>query len=504
MYVSGKDDPGKRRVFDHPNLRIMVASPEHNEAGRTRCSNRIVNRWVLDRMTRAIRPGDDANGVPAGRVGQPRRRGARLLVTAVSIAVVTAGLAVLAVLVPADRAGGGQHTEPQSLRSSSPAGAPVDRCSTPTNDMAVEIPWAQRRLGAARVWDLTTGKGVVVGVIDTGVDATVPQLVGHVLPGVDVVNGQGRADTDCFGHGTFVSGIIAAQPRPGTGMAGLAPGATILPIRQANSSSDGTASGLAKSIRAAVDGGAKVINMSASAFFPSDELRAAVQYAAARNVVMVTSASNEAKAGNPVAYPAAYPEVIAVGSVGPDGKRSDFSEVGGFLDLMAPGVGIVSLSRAGQGHVADNGTSYAAPFVAATAALVWAYHPQLNAAQVRRRLERTADHPATTLPDPQVGWGVVNPYNAVSMVLPEEHGAGTDAGRAGQLPAVTWTPPDTSVRDRAITFAFGLAAVAVLVAVLAVLLPRGVRRRWRPAAAPGVGGDARSVASGPVGRPTWE
>jgi type VII secretion-associated serine protease mycosin len=369
--------------------------------------------------------------------------------------------------------------------------------------MAVEVPWAQRRLAAARVWELTTGKGVVVGVIDTGVDPKVPQLAGHVLPGVDVVNGQGTADSDCFGHGTFVAGIIAAQPHAGTGMAGLAPGATILPVRQANSSSDGTASGLAKSIRAAVDGGAKVINMSASAFFPNEELRTAVQYAADKDVVLVTSASNEAQAGNPVAYPAAYPEVIAVGSVGPDGKRSDFSEVGRFLDLMAPGVGVVSLSRGGQGHVTDNGTSYAAPFVAAAAALVRSYHPKLTAAQVKRRLERTADHPPTALPDPQVGWGVVNPYNAVTMVLPEESGAGTGTDRSGPMSAVTWRAGDTSARDIAMTFAMGIAAVAVVAGVLAYVLPRGARRRWRPAADTDVEDGDRSAAPRRVGGPTW-
>jgi membrane-anchored mycosin MYCP len=455
-------------------------------------------------MTTGIRPAADAKGVPTGPTGaRPTRHSPRLKVVVALIGVAIGALVGTTVGSPSDP-DGSAHTQPQSLRSSSPGGAPADTCSTPTNDMAVEVPWAQRRLGAARVWELTTGRGVVVGVIDTGVDATVPQLAGRVLPGTDIVNGQSRADSDCFGHGTFVAGIIGAQPRAGTGMAGLAPGATILPVRQANSSSDGTASGLARSIRAAVDGGAKVINMSASAFFPNDELRAAVQYAAAKDVVMVTSASNEAKAGNPVAYPAAYPEVIAVGSIGPDGKRSDFSEVGHFLDLVAPGVGIVSLSRAGQGHVTDNGTSYAAPFVAATAALVRSYHPELNAAQVRRRLERTADHPATTLPDLQVGWGVVNPYNAVSMVLPDEHGAGTDSGGAAPMSAVTWTPPDTRARDTATTFALALAAAAVLVAVLAYLLPKGVRRRWRPAADRGVDGAARSVAPRPVGRPTWE
>src|SRR5439155_23371698 len=122
------------------------------------------------------------------------------------------------------------------------------------------VPWTIQRLGVSRAWELTKGDGVTVAVIDTGVDASVPQLSGHVLPGTDVVNGGGAANNDCLGHGTFVAGIIAAQPKQGTGVVGVAPGVNILPIRQANNASDGTAAGLARSIRLAADAGAKVAN----------------------------------------------------------------------------------------------------------------------------------------------------------------------------------------------------------------------------------------------------
>ena len=138
----------------------------------------------------------------------------------------------------------------------------------------------------------------------------------------------------------------------------------ILPIRQANNASDGTAVGMAESIVAAVDGGATVINISASSFFPTAALEAAVDYATAKDVLIVTGASNEAKSGNPKAYPAAYPPVVAVGAIGPEGARTEFSETGEFLSVVAPGQDIAGLSRTGRGHVQDSGTSYAAPFVA--------------------------------------------------------------------------------------------------------------------------------------------
>jgi membrane-anchored mycosin MYCP len=360
-------------------------------------------------------------------------------------------------------------------------GAGPERCTPPSGQVQKAIPWAQNRLTPKRVWPLTRGEEVVVAVIDTGVSASVPQLTGKVLPGFDVINpGGGRADDDCFGHGTFVAGIIAAEPRAGTGLSGVAPGARILPIRQANSAQDGTAAGMATGIRAAVDGGADIINISASSFFPSPALQDAVSYATVNDVLIVAAASNEAQEGNPKAYPAAYPEVLSVGAIDRDGNISEFSETGDFLDLVAPGVNIAGLSRLGGGHVEDSGTSYAAPFVAGVAALVRAYHPELTAAEVKRRLELTADHPGTVLPDKKAGWGVVNPYAAVTTTFNPAGGI----GRPGP------TPIDVRLRtaagdDHAKAMAAavgGIGALATLAVMgAAVVVPRGARRGWAPA-----------------------
>ncbi|KFU75672.1 peptidase S8 [Amycolatopsis lurida NRRL 2430] len=338
------------------------------------------------------------------------------------------------------------------------------------------------------MWPLTKGSGVTVGVVDTGVDAKTPQLSGgRVQRGLDVANPGGKpADDDCYGHGTFVAGIIAAGGRSGTGFAGIAPDAKILPIRCATVSQDGspprlTAAEMAKGIRAAVDGGADVINISASTNTPDLGLADAVRYAADRNVVVVASAANSAQQGDPVTYPASYPSVIAVGAADIDGKKADFSQTGKFLSLVGPGVGVTSVGPRGAGHWLGSGTSYSAPFVAGAAALVRAYHPELTAKQVKRRLELTADHPAAALPDPGFGWGFVNVMAAVSTVLPEESGARLPVVTAEQAPL----PPIPPVAGHGSVVALVAAISVPVLAALAVLLSgllRGAReRRWLPA-----------------------
>jgi type VII secretion-associated serine protease mycosin len=352
-----------------------------------------------------------------------------------------------------------------------------------------QVPWAQQQLAPQRVWPLTTGGGITVAVVDTGVDATTPQLAdGRVLRGVDITTpGNGPADTDCYGHGTFLAGIIGAAAAPGTGFVGVAPGVTILPIRCAiSSATDGTPGALtpaamALGIRQAVDSGAQVINISASTTAQDAGLAAAVQYAADHDVVVVASAGNSSQNGDPVTYPAAYPSVIAVGAVDSTGQPANFSQTGPFVSLVAPGVDVVSLGPGGPGQWQGSGTSYAAPFVAGTAALVRAYRPQLSAAQIKHRLEATANHPAAALPDPALGWGTVNPMAAVTTELPEESSA----------PAVLVSPPPAHVGIVSPPDELGplLAVTGVLVAIgFAFMLVRvsrlysaGSRRGWRPA-----------------------
>ncbi|GLZ01996.1 type VII secretion-associated serine protease mycosin [Actinoplanes sp. NBRC 103695] len=361
-----------------------------------------------------------------------------------------------------------------------PVPSPGGGCLGPPQSVEAGTPWAQSRLGVERAWPLTRGAGVTVGIVDTGVAADSPQLRGRVLRGVDVTKNAAAADTDCFGHGTFIAGIIAAAPAAGTGFSGVAPAAKLLPVRVAHGLDDGTAGLLARGIRAAVDAGASVINISASAASPEASLVAAVQYAEEHDVVVVAAAANGATEQRTVAYPAALPTVLAVGAIDAAGVLADFSQQGRHLRLVAPGVDVVSIGPGGPGHWVGSGTSYAVPFVVGVVALVRAYRPDLTAAQVRHRLLTTADHPATAIPDPGLGWGVVNPSAAVAAVLPEEGGAGVVAGPgSARHPAL---PPPDPIGPFLAALGAGLA-VALLGAVglLTRLLPSGNRRRWRPA-----------------------
>ena len=373
---------------------------------------------------------------------------------------------------------------PAVAQGSPPPLPKANTCIQPPAVTFEDTPWGQQLLAPERVWDLTQGQGIKVAVVDTGVDAQTPQLAGgKVLPGADVVEGvQGPANNDCFGHGTFVAGIIAASPTPGSGFAGVAPGVQIVPVRVATGTEEATGdtftpAALARGIRRAVDLDADVINVSASTSFPDPELAGAVQYAAQRDALIVASAANGAKEGDPVTYPASYPGVIAVGAIDSTGSHADFSQTGPYLSLVAPGVDVVSIGPHGPGHWQGSGTSYAAPYVSGVAALVRAYHPQLTAAQVKQRLEMTASHPATALPDQALGWGTVNPMAAVSSVVNGEGVDGAAAVPPSPKPAVV-APEDELGPVLAILGAVG-AVITTMVLVLGFRLgAAGNRRGW--------------------------
>lgn len=354
------------------------------------------------------------------------------------------------------------------------------RCVPPSSAVVTAVPWAQRRLGLERAWELASGRDVVVAVLDTGVSAASPALAGAVLSGVDTV-GAGGANTDCEGRGTFVAALIAGRPVPGVGFAGVAPQARILPVRVSAPGGVATAESLARGIRAAVDRGARVLAVSATTGTDSGVLRAAVAHAAAKDVVVVAAAQDRAGRVAPPRYPASYPGVVAVTGIGADGAPAEAAGVPPRVDVAAPGVNLVGGAPSGRGHYVASGSWAAVGFVAGVAALARDYRPKLTAVQVAHRLRVTADRPGRPLPDPLVGAGTVDPYAAVSAVLPEEAGASPREA----VPVLPEMPrpraADQRPRIAALAVAGVVAALVVAGVVVRGAVSRGRRRRWRPA-----------------------
>ena len=351
-------------------------------------------------------------------------------------------------------------------------------CLSASSTIVASVPWPQQRLEPDRAWAFSTGANVLVAVVDSGVDGATPQLAGRVQRGIDLLANGGPADNDCLGHGTFIAGIIAAAPTWGIGFAGIAPDARILPIRAA-SAAEGDPDMFARGIRAAVDAGAKVINVSASTPEPVPALLDAVAYAEGHDALVIASAAKDATSTAPI-YPGALPSVLAVAAVDVFGAPANFSRPGPYIGLAAPGVDVTSIGPGGPGQLVGSGTSYAAAFVSGIAALVRSYRPGLTAAQVRHRLRATADH-APSVPDPALGWGVVDPLAALTTILPEEGPGGTVVRAQPQPVEVRAAAQGDAGKLLVLLGAGAMVLVAGLAGLMAVLGPAGHRRRWRPA-----------------------
>lgn len=342
-------------------------------------------------------------------------------------------------------------------------------------------PWAQQRFDYEQLWKLTRGRNVTVAVVDTGVDGGHPQLKGQVAKSVDVSKSGPR---DCIGHGTMVAGIIDAldqrdRDRP---FVGIAPRAKIVSVKYTNQKhTEGADPNLAKAIRVAADTkGVRVINVSSTAP-DSPDLRAAVTYAQSRDILIVAAAGNvtdEDKGKELPAYPAGYDGVIGVAAVDQQGQISDFSNVRTQIAVAAPGQQIIS-TWPGGGYASDEGTSFAAPFVAGLAALIRSYRPRLTYLQVANRIRETAE--GTT--GAGSGKGMVNPLEALTAEIPDKAPpAAAQQPKIAVRPVRIDPPPPTDTRTRGIALGvtFGALGVAALVAVAGVVIPMGRRRGWRP------------------------
>jgi type VII secretion-associated serine protease mycosin len=311
----------------------------------------------------------------------------------------------------------------------SPAPLRAAGLAAASNDTYRSQQWALDKLRAETVWGLQRGTGQTVAVVDTGVDGTHPDLAGRLLPGVDYVDAGGDGRTDPNGHGTHVAGIIGAIAGNGLGVAGLADGASILPVRVLDADGGGWTSDVASGVTWAVDHGATVINMSLAG--PDDDpiLASAISYAQSHDVVVVAAAGNDRAAGDPVEYPAADPGVVAVAATDSANRSASFSEEGSYVGIAAPGVSIASTYPVALGSYAlMSGTSMASPYAAATAALLRAAAPSLSASDVIGAMAAAADDLGPSGRDVEFGYGLIDPVNALQSV------------RGGALPAAPDAP----------------------------------------------------------------
>lgn len=260
------------------------------------------------------------------------------------------------------------------------------------------------------------GSGVVVAVIDSGVEATVANLRGQVLPGKDfneVPTKRGWHDPVAFGgHGTGVASIIVGKGR-GTGVLGVAPGAKVLPVRVANKFGVSPDARIGRAIRWAVAQDVDVINLSMGDTKPNAVLNAAIRYAVRKGVIFVAGAGNDGPNNTTPFYPASIPAAIAVGGTGRNHSHvAKFSCRGDWVDLVAPGMWVPNTNSDGTKGIA-NGTSFASPFVAGVAALMLQANPDLDQDQVRSILTSTATDIETPGFDILTGHGRLNAAKAV-------------------------------------------------------------------------------------------
>ena len=393
----------------------------------------------------------------------------------------------------------GQGTVPAAQGTTQPTTQPTTQASTPgaecvpgVEHLVNQPPPAVAQLGFSQAWGLSRG-GVVVAVVDTGVDASNTHLGDAVLAGTDLLDaGDGR--TDSSGHGTAVAGQIAARPVPGSGVVGMAPDSLILPVRvyqdgspeavRAGRGPDATRT--AEGIRWAADHGAVIVVVPQSTPSDVEALRSAVDYATAAGALVVASAgnANAQEDATAVRFPAGYPSVLSVTAVDANGMPSDAVVHGTHVEVAAPGAGVLTTFM-GSGDCMLAGatptTSYATGYVGAAAALVAAAYPQESPADWEYRILATALRPTPSVRSTTLGWGLLAPYDALNLV-----NYGTTVGPPNpRFPAPVPPAPVLMARPEEVTDTLASRRHLVLTAlgagaatlVLTVLTVARLRRR---------------------------
>ncbi|MEV0884893.1 S8 family serine peptidase [Streptomyces microflavus] len=337
--------------------------------------------------------------------------------------------------------------------------------------------WYLSAMQAEEMWKISTGKGIKVAVIDTGVNPKTPSLKGQVLKGFDATGVAGDENDDYDGHGTNMAELIAGTGAGG-GLKGLAPGAKIIPMRVTDTEFQKKHSVNARdfedAIRAAADSEAKIISMSFGSLYSTRGEREAVKYAESKGKLFFAAVGNDGAGRNEEEYPAAYPQVVGVASADRNGKVAEYSQNGNTVDIAAPGQEIPQWCDNSFQRYCDggSGTSSATAIASASAALVWSANPDWTANQVLNVLFDTAgrDWEKGTL-SKYLGHGLIRP--AMNILkgkgdpgdpdispLTEERTNGSPASPAPSTPSASASqqPTQNEKADEAVAAGDGRAA----------------------------------------------
>ena len=283
--------------------------------------------------------------------------------------------------------------------------------SAAANDAYAGSEWHLGKIGANTAWDSAQGAGVIIAVLDSGIDASHPDLAGNLVPGYNFYDGNTNT-ADVCGHGTKVAGSAAAVTNNAAGVAGVAGQAKIMPLRIAYNTSGtcyGWLSDIANGVTYAADHGARIANISYAAMPATASVVSAASYMKSKGGLVFVSAGNLNKDEGYTPTTS----MIAVSATDSADNRSSFSSYGAFVSLSAPGSGIYTTVQGGT-YGAVNGTSFASPVAAAVGALVMSANPSLTAAQVENILFSTAVDLGTAGRDIYFGYGRVNAAAAVA------------------------------------------------------------------------------------------
>ncbi|WP_128983811.1 type VII secretion-associated serine protease mycosin [Streptomyces roseicoloratus] len=301
--------------------------------------------------------------------------------------------------------------------------------ATPAHAESVrDMQWHLDAMQAEEMWKISKGEGVVVAVIDSGVDDTIPDLRGQVLPGKDYSHLSGDENHDIDDHGTGMAALIAATGArgPQKGSFGLAPKAKILPIRIPYNQerwqvkdrvNESFSQVMANAIRFAADSQAKVISISVgnSKSRIGPELEQAVRYALSKDKLVFAAVGNDGDRDNAAKYPSATPGVVGVAGLDEKAAWWAKSQTGPHVDLAAPAENIVSACSKGTQLCGGSGTSDATALASASAALIWAEHPDWTNNQVLRVMLNTAGKPQGGKERTDyIGYGAIRPRIALT------------------------------------------------------------------------------------------